>query len=368
MRTLLIVLFIIHVCIHFMGFARAYGYSSPANPLQYVSKPLGLVWLLVGLLLITTVVVLLFKKEWWPILGILTILISQILIVIYWKDAKFGTIVNIILLFASISSYGVYKFNQMIEKESHQILETIQLDTSGQSLKKKDIDHLPPIVQQWLIGSGVLHKEQTVSVRLQQKGTLKTSPTGKWMPFTAQQYFNCSNPSFVWVTKVRPLPMVYLYGRDKLINAQGEMLIKLFALFPVVNEGNNEKIDAASMQRYLAEMCWFPSAAISDHLTWEIIDETSVKATLTLRDKSVSGIFTFSKNGVFHSFETKRYYSGDKDAILENWFIEALDYKVFNGIKIPSQCQVTWKLKEGYFSWLKLDIVSLEYNKPYLYQ
>ncbi len=118
----------------------------------------------------------------------------------------------------------------------------------------------------------------------------------------------------------------------------------------------------------IAEMCWFPSAAINDHLTWESIGETSAKAILTLDNKSVSGVFTFTSEGEFRSFETKRYYGSGKDAELEIWHIEALEQKVFDGIKIPSKCKVTWRLEEGDFNWLNLEITALEYNKPYPYE
>ena len=121
------------------------------------------------------------------------------------------------------------------------------------------------------------------------------------------------------------------------------------------------------MQRYLAEMCWFPSVAIIDQVSWEMIDETSAKAILTLGQQSVSGIFVFSNEGNFVSFETKRYYGGGEDAVLENWFIEAIEYKEFDGIIIPSKCTVTWKLEKGDFNWLNLEITALEYNKPFLY-
>lgn len=364
MRTILIVLVLLHGLIHLMGFLKAYGLANFNQLTQFISKPVGMFWLLISFLFVTIAVLMLLKKEWWPYLGLIAVFLSQILIIVFWNDAKFGTIANIIILLASLSGYGELQFNRMVGNETQEILKNINLEQPIQ-IKEDGIKHLPTIVQKWLISSGVLKTDRAVSVRLLQEGEMKTSPDGKWMAFTANQYFNCVNPSFVWKTQVKPLPFVFMNGRDKLTNGEGEMLIKLFSMITVVNESGNEKINAASMQRYLAEMCWFPSAAINDYIAWEAIDPTSAKAILTIGGKSVSGIFKFSNEGEILSFETARYYGSGEDAVLEKWLIEMVDHKEFNGIKIPYKCKVTWKLNSGDFNWLNLEITALEYNKPF---
>jgi len=364
MRSILIVFVLIHGLLHFMGFLKASGLVNFNELTQFISKPVGLVWLLVSILFIVTVALILLQREWWPYVGLMAVLLSQVLIIVFWKDAKFGTIANIIILLASLSGYGELQFNRMVCKETQEILKNLNLEHPIH-INQDDLKHLPNIVQKWLSSSGVLENDKAVSVRLVQEGEMKTSPDGKWMSFTANQYFNCDYPSFVWKTQVKPLPLVFMNGRDKLLNGEGQMLIKLFSMITVVNEGGNEKINAASMQRYLAEICWFPSAAINDYLRWEAIGPTTAKAILTIDGRSVSGIFKFSMKGEPLSFETERYYGSSKDAVLEKWLIEMVDYKEFNTIKIPNKCKVTWKLKTGDFYWLNLEITALEYNKPY---
>ena len=41
---------------------------------------------------------LVFKNEWWLLITIAGVVISLFLIVMYWKDAKFGAIANLIIL------------------------------------------------------------------------------------------------------------------------------------------------------------------------------------------------------------------------------------------------------------------------------
>lgn len=367
MRSVLIILLFLHGLIHLMGFAKAFGFAEINALSQYISKSYGLVWLFSSLLLLSTSILLFLKKDWWPFLALIAVILSQLLIIIFWKDAKFGTLVNILVLFASLSGLGEYQFTKMVSKETLGILNNTY--TSNLTvIQKSDAKHLPEIIQKWLANSKAFGKENFGSVRLRQKGEIKTSPDNKWMPFTAQQYFNLQNPSFVWITHVKPMPLVFMKGRDKLINGKGHMTIKLFSFIPVVNLGNNEKINSASMQRYLAEMCWFPTAALNDHIIWQSIDQTSAKATITIDGKSVSGIFEFTNVGEFTSFETYRYYGGGQDATLEKWFIEPKAFKEFEGIKIPYKCSVSWLLKKGKFNWLNLEITNLDYNKPIVFQ
>ena len=357
-----------HGIIHLIGFVKAFRLAEIDQLTQSISKPIGVLWLVVSILFIISALLFLFKKEWWFLFAIVSVVLSQILIMMYWTDAKFGTVVNLIILLVGISAFGNHQFNYMVQKESSELLKNIKVE-EAHVISEKDIFQLPEIVQKWMRNSGVIGKERIVSVRLKQEGEMKTKPENKWMPFRAEQYFDVDNSAFVWATEVDFLPMVKMSGRDKFTRGKGEMLIKLAALIPVVDEGNNEKINTAAMIRYMAEMVWFPSAALNADIKWKPIGVNSVQATFTCYGKMVSGIFKFSDNGEMQSFEAKRYYGAGKDATLETWLVKAETYKEFNfnGFKIPNKCSVTWKLKEGDFNWLNLEITDLEYNTNELY-
>jgi hypothetical protein len=42
--------------------------------------------------------------------------------------------------------------------------------------------------------------------------------------------------------------------------------------------------------------------------------------------------------------------------------INITDYKTFDGIKVPSKMTSTWKLEEGDWTWLKLEVTDIKYN------
>ncbi|WP_205317995.1 DUF6544 family protein [Kordia sp. SMS9] len=294
-------------------------------------------------------------------------ILLQVIIILFWKQAKYWTIANLFLLLIVVFWYGAYSFMNMAREESAGIFH-FEENQSTAIVTEERISQFPLIVQQWLRNSQVIGTSQTYAVRLQQKGEMRTKPDADFMPFEAAQYFNCVNASFVWTTKVRMFPKVYLFGRDKLVNAKGAMLIKLGALISVVDERESYEITSGAMLRYLAEICWFPSAALYDHIQWKSISDTSAEATLTINNISVSGVFNFSEKGEILSFTADRFYGDAKPPTLEKWCIEMLSYKEVNNIIIPDKAKVIWKLPEDDFHWLTLEIVEIEYNVPVLYE
>lgn len=88
------------------------------------------------------------------------------------------------------------------------------------------------------------------------------------------------------------------------------------------------------MIRYLAQICCFPSAVLHNYITWKSINETSSKATFTYKNKSVSGVFSFSTSGNFITFEANRYYGGYTNSKLTTWLVEALSFKEFTPSKL----------------------------------
>jgi len=183
----------------------------------------------------------------------------------------------------------------------------------------------------------------------------------KWIPTTADQYFTIDKPAFIWKVNMEVMPFMPVTGRDQFVHGKGQMLIKVFALFNMVNQAD-EKIDQGALQRYLAEICWFPSAALSPYITWQAIDDYTAKATMAYNGVSGAVVFYFNKDGNMIRCAADRYKGGGSEATLEKWVVDTKRYAVMNGIKMPVQSEATWKLKEGDYTWYKLEITNIEYQ------
>jgi hypothetical protein len=361
MRIAFIILLGIHATIHLFGFFKAFGILEFNAISQPISRIGGLYWLLSFVLFATTLVFVLVNANYAWVSGLLAVVASQILIINYWADAKYGTVLNILILLAVIILYASYSFNNQISKErSDMFRNTIPVQQN--TITENDIAGLPLIVQKWLVNSGVTGKKRVSNVYLVQDLKLKMTPEQKeWSPGTAEQYFTVHPPAFNWNIKTSMKSILAVAGRDKFENGHAAMTIKLASLIPVVDARNHLKLDQAALQRYLAEIVWFPSAAMSPQIVWEPIDSNSAKATMQVNKTKASGTFYFDNNGTFLKYTAFRYKDvEDKEPIL--WTVTAIKSEFKNGIKIPVELKAEWALETGKWAWLKLKIKDIHYN------
>ncbi|UTW64544.1 hypothetical protein KFE98_10510 [bacterium SCSIO 12741] len=361
MRIVFIILLIIHASIHLFGFLKAFGFAEFEALKQPITKGLGLFWLLAfGLLLATAIAFLMSSERWW-IISFFALVVSQVLVFWFWSDAKYGTVLNLLILIPTILGYADFSFQKRLGLERAELFDQTQfLDQN--LVRPADVSVLPPAVKKWLMNSGVVGKKRASNVYLVQELQLRLKPDqSEWNYGKADQYFSIEPPSFHWKMNMDMNALMSVAGRDQYKEGKGEMLIKIQSLIPVADAKEDKKIDQATLQRYLAEMVWFPSAALSSYVKWEHLDEHSAKATFSYQGVTGSGVFHFDEAGAFQKFVAMRYKDA-KDPKPTEWIVSALKTEEKNGIKIPTECEASWTLENGSWTWLKLRIVQLTYN------
>ncbi len=355
-------LVVIHGFIHLLGFFKAFNLADISLLTQSISKPLGILWLLAAIIFLTVVVLYLLKSGWWWIPAVLAIILSQTLIISSWVDSQFGTLANILILPVSIVGFATWLFNLKVKQEKKEVL----LQSSPQDktlITEENISNLPSPVQNWLKNSGIVVKEKIRTAYLKQSGLMRLKPNQeKWIKVEAEQYIT-NNPSFIWKANLSMIPLINVVGRDLYLHGQGSMKIKIASIIPVVNVSNNDKLNQATLQRYLGEIVWFPSAAISPYISWEEIDDLSAKATMTFNDVSGDAVFHFNEKGDLDKFTAQRYYETDESAELKEWIAEVKETNIVNGVRIPTKLEISWVLDTGVFTWYKFEVFDIEYNQ-----
>lgn len=373
LRIIFIILVAAHALIHSAGFVKEWKLAAMPQlsgptliPLSTSgAKITGLGWLLTCVVLLCVLVMFTLRQtNWWMVAGIGAVL-SQILIVLYWHDAKFGTVANVIIAIVVACAFAQWRFDRSAAADVTRLFSqngALKTDI----LPEQKISHLPPIVQKWMQRSGAIGKPITGMARIEQRGSMLTKPGGSWMPFTAKQYTALQNPGFVWQTEMGDNPFMTIGGRDYYLDGKGGMNISLMYLYPIV-QARGPEIDQGSLVRYLAEIVWFPSAAANTNINWEPVNDTTARATLRVGGTTATGTFFFNQEGDCTAFEAPRYMISNGTTTLEQWGVQSKAFREFDGVRVPYQSEITWKLKGGDYTWLKLEITGLTLNpvSPY---
>jgi len=365
LHHLLALLLFMHGLLHLIGFADSMGFILLGQKSFKVATRsrqaiAGMCWLVAGLLFIVTSLLFYTKWDFYWIMLFPAFIFSQVLIVMNWPLDKYGTIVNLIVLVVIMVATGSYSFDQKVGREIKSLEKEAQY-RHRDTITQGRIDRLPPHVKRWMIKSGVVGKKEPSLVHVVQKGAMRQKQNGIWSEFHAQQYFSLNPPGFVWNADIQMNEALEVKGRDKLENGHGNMLIKAESLFPIANARGKE-IDQGTFIRFMAEMSWFPQAALKNYISWKDIDQNRSQAFITYGNTSVAGVFTFNDNGLPILFEAKRYGDFNGKYSLETWSVKTTNFKVFQGITVGCTSEVTWKLSSGDFTWLKLEVTQLDYG------
>jgi hypothetical protein len=361
MKYIFSIIVFLHGAIHLLGFVKGFGISRMESLAAEISKPAAIFWLAAFLLFTLSAGLYLAQKQLWAVFVAAAFIVSVVLIAGNWSDAKFGLIPNAIILIALVITFSGCAFNKKIAAETDAILETVG-ETDETYIEDDDLLDLPEPVKKWLRASGTVNTPKVKSVYLQQKFQMKLKPEQEnWYLADAEQYFTTENPAFIWTVKLNMSPFVSVRGRDKFTDGKGEMQMKLYALLNLGKE-TGEKMDEGTLQRYLGEIVWFPSAALSPYIKWEAVDSLTAKATMNYKGTTGSGIFYFNAEGDFIKYSAMRYMGNEPDAERREWIIEADNHAVFNGIKVPSEVHATWRLDEGDWTWCRIRLSNLVYN------
>lgn len=360
LKILFIIIISLHGLIHLIGFSKAFFPAKVKGFRKDISRPQGILWLLATLVFGLSLWLYLVVNSGWWIWGLIAILLSQLLIITNWKEAKWGTLFNILLLIFCLSGYGSWQFDQKVAKETHSFL--AQDQSKPIFVTDSLLQTLPPLVEKWLRECGVAHKPITTRAHIWQKGEMRIQPGGDWLEATSHQWFRIDPPGFIWNADVGRGTLMEFSGRDLFEKGHGHMLIKLYGIMGIVKAAG-PKIDEGVAIRYLAEIIWFPSAALSQYIRWEEAGPNEIIAHFQYQDVKVKGHFFFNEEGKVIRFEALRYNQETRKK--EPWIV-TLDpsaYASFDGYKIPKKAEVSWQLKNQSFTWYILSVQKAVYTR-----
>ena len=227
----------------------------------------------------------------------------------------------------------------------------------------KGFDQLPPPVATYF--RRTLRRGQPIirSARIIQEGELCRAEDA-WSPFEAKQYFSARPPGFVWDATVRMSSVMRVRVRDAYVAGEGSMQAKILSLVPLVDASHSAELNAAALQRYLAEAVWFPTALLpGEGVKWSALDDNRALATITDAGITVSMEFHFSDAGeITGVFTPGRYREVNGKYELTPWRGHFRNYAESDGMRIPLEAVVEWQLPDGPLPYWKGRILEVQYR------
>ena len=141
---------------------------------QPISQGWGWMWFLASLLFLITLGTFWVDRPLWWIWASGAVLLSQILIIRQWKDARWGTFANAVVLVGCLIGWGNHRFDSRSMEDRDTLIEWAEQTMTIQSIQTDD--QLPAPVVRWLSlsGDGSWPTGREV-VHYAQKGRMRTS-------------------------------------------------------------------------------------------------------------------------------------------------------------------------------------------------
>lgn len=186
---------------------------------------------------------------------------------------------------------------------------------------------------------------------LEQRGEMRMSPDGKWLPFTAEQWIAHRETAFVWHARVKMAPLVTAVVEDAYERGRGRLDAKVWGIVPVAH-ARGVDIDRGEIQRYLGELAWAPRALI-ENPSLRFGEGTDGPVRIACGDAATYVDLRFDDEGDVAGIYSRTRVYRDRAT---PWGGDFFDYRDFSGLRLPTRAEVFWDLPSGRFVYWRGEI------------
>ncbi len=146
----------LHGLIHLLGVVKGLGWAEVTALTEPISAVMSVAWLIAAVLVVLAGVMLaMAAHSWWIVCAVAAVL-SQLVILTSWTDAKAGTLVNVVLLVAAGYGYASQGPNSDRAEYRHRVEATLAQAPSGGVVNEADLATLPEAVAAYVRQSGAV--------------------------------------------------------------------------------------------------------------------------------------------------------------------------------------------------------------------
>lgn len=361
MSIVLTILLALHGLIHLLGFVKAFNPALVNHLHQPISRLNGMIWLACSLLFVLSSVMVILKNDLWFVAASFAVLSSQYLIISSWEDARFGSLINVLIVVAVILGFSRWNFkNTYVNEVTSNVAST---SSSNVLLTESDLDHLPEVVRKYIRYTGAMGKPKVESFNVEFTGQLRKNEQSEWMPFESEQYNFIDNTTRLFFMKatMNHLPVA---GFHSFKNGNAFMDIRLFSLFTVQQQSGKEMGIAETVTFFNDMCCMAPATLIDKRITWLDSDSTHAKASFTNNSISISADLLFNQQGQLTNFISDDRYAFDENNSMKRlrWSTPLSNYREFNGYRLAGFASTIYTYPEGDLCYGEFHLKNVKYN------
>lgn len=363
MRWGLALLLGLHAALHALGVLKAFDLAALPQLSVPISRPLGALWGVAGLLLLAAAVALVAAPQafWW--LGAVGLVLSQGVIVSSWADARAGTVANVALLLGVLigaAAWGPFGLRADYHRRVERGLAAAP--PVGPPVIEADLAPLPEPVRRYLRLVGVVGQPRPSGYRVHMRGRIRGAADAPWMPFVAEQHSFFDPPQrLFWMEATRgglPVDVLHTYEPEG-----ARMRVRVLSLFPMVDAGGAEFTRTETVT-LLNDLCLMAPAGLLDaRLSWRELDARTVEATYTVGPNVIRATLLFDAEGRLQSF-----WSDDRPALAADnvhftpmrWSTPVSAWQTRGGMTLASAGEARYAAPTGEYAYAEFEGIEVE--------
>jgi hypothetical protein len=343
---------------------KAFGLAELPQLTQPISPLFGTLWLLAALLFVSAAAALsVWPRGWWAI-GAGAIVVSMIVIVPSWADAKFGAIGNLIALIGVIFGFlaqGPVSLRAAYERDVDRALARV---APAAPITDEDLAPLPAPVQRYLRVAGVVGQPRVRSFHVRMHGRIRSGRDARWMPLRAEQDNFVDEPArmFYLTGSMFALPV---QGYHRYVGPSAEMTVKAAALVPVVQVSGDEMSQGETVTMFNDMCVMAPATLIDAAIVWDPVDDRTARARFTNAGHTIRAALDFNDAGELTNFRSDdRYQTAPDGKSVKNvrWSTPLAHYRSFGPVRLASGGEARWHEPDGDYAYIELTFDDVQYN------
>jgi hypothetical protein len=305
-RSLLLVV-VLHGLTHLLGAAKGLGWADVSALKEPIGTLAGLGWLAAASLLLGTAVLAARRVDGWWRVAVPAVVVSQLVIITSWSDARTGSLANVLLASAAGYAYAAHGRRSLRARFRREVEAALATKAPPNRLPSgpvtdADLEQLPTCVASYLRRSGVVGQPRIGTIHATIHGRIRGGAMQRWMPFTGEQV-NTYGPEptrlfFIDATRSGlPVDVLHVFSRG-----HASMQVRLCSVVPLV-DAHGPDLDRAETVTVFNDLCVLAPAALVDApVTWEASGDHTARAAYTLGGRTIVADLAFNTAGELVDF------------------------------------------------------------------